>query len=79
MYNLNPEMVEMILLSKDNISYKFKCKVCGQVWWPNIKPKKAGELFGTSDYYQSAWQCPNGCKLEDLERKHYREAIKSES
>jgi len=66
MYNENPEMVEMILLSKDNISYKFKCKVCGTVWFPGIKPKKAGELFGTGDYYRSAWKCPNGCKAKDL-------------
>lgn len=79
MYNENPKMVEMILLSRRNISYKFKCKVCGTVWFPGIKPKKKSEISGTGDYYRSAWKCPNKCTLKELEQKHYREVIKSES
>ena len=63
MKNRNPKMVE--IRGKDNIS--FKCKVCGQVWYKPPLSKKFN------------WQCPNGCTLEDLEQKHYKEVIRSES
>jgi len=56
-------MVE--IQGKDNIS--FKCKVCGQVWYKPPESKKFD------------WQCPNGCTLKELEQKHYREVIQSES
>ena len=64
--NRNPKMVK--IRGKGNIS--FKCKVCGKVWYKHPLSKRF------------SWQCPNGCKLEDLkdkEREHYREVIKSES
>ena len=67
MYNLNPKMIEIIWF-KDSNSYKFKCKVCGQEWLPSIKPKKKSEIFGTGDFYRSAWKCPNGCKAKDLKK-----------
>ena len=53
MENPNPNVVEIL----DERSYgglMFKCKVCGQVWFPSI-------LTGGS-INRSAWQCPNGCK-----------------
>ena len=66
MKNRNPKMVE--IRGKDNIS--FKCKVCSAVWYKAPLSKRF------------SWQCPKGCKIDDLEykeREHYREVIKSES
>ena len=61
MKNRNPKMVK-ILNDRD---LQFKCKVCGQVWFPESK--------------RISWQCPNGCTLEELKQKHYEEVIRSES
>lgn len=59
MRNSNPKIVEIL----DDRNLKFKCKVCGQVWWPNIKPDSGGRL------YRGAWQCPNGCEERDLKKE----------
>lgn len=55
MKNGNPKMVEIL----NERGLIFKCKRCGQVWYPNHTPE--GRLRW------GAWQCPNGCKLKDLE------------
>ena len=65
MYNENPKMVEIIFF-KDSYSFKFKCRACGQEWLPSQKPKKPDEVFSDSDLFKSSWQCPNGCKAEDV-------------
>ena len=46
MRNRNPKIVEIL----DEKKLKFKCKICGQVWWPGILP--GGRLAHKS------WQCP---------------------
>ena len=48
MRNRNPKIVE-ILNERD---LQFKCKKCGQVWFPKSK--------------RISWQCPKGCKAKDL-------------
>ncbi|MBA7514251.1 hypothetical protein ES705_06276 [subsurface metagenome] len=59
------EMVEISIRTYSffGIKYKdemvFKCKVCNQVLHPQFDSE--GRTV------RSAWQCPNGCKLKDLE------------
>jgi uncharacterized Zn finger protein len=53
MRNSNPDIVEVIM---DGVRVMFRCKDCGQVWLPSIKPESHGRL------YRGSWQCPNGCK-----------------
>jgi len=50
MRNRNPKIVKIL----DERNLKFKCKVCGQIWYPTIK--LGGRLA------RNSWQCPNGCK-----------------
>jgi len=38
----------------DAVKGKMKCKVCGKVWFANLK--RDGR------YQRGAWQCPYGCK-----------------
>jgi predicted nucleotidyltransferase len=45
MKNRNPKIVEII----DDIDLVFKCKKCGQIWYP--------------DSNKISWQCPNGCRV----------------
>ncbi len=52
MRNRNPSMVE-IIWSLDKTNFKFKCKVCGQIWWRYPGSERLG------------WQCPKGCKLKE--------------
>jgi len=59
------EMVEIRFLTYSffGIKYKnemvFKCKVCGQVLYP--------QCGSDGRAVRNSWQCPNGCKLKDLE------------
>ncbi|MBA7490762.1 hypothetical protein ES702_01305 [subsurface metagenome] len=52
MRNQNPKIVEIL----DEHNLRFRCKKCGQVWSPIIKPDSGGK------FYRGGWQCPNGCK-----------------
>lgn len=56
MKNENPKMVEIL----NERTLEFKCKICGRKWFPSIL--SGGRLA------RGSWQCPNGCKLEDLEK-----------
>ena len=47
MRNSNPKLVEIL----DNRNLKFKCRVCGQIWYPDSK--------------RISWQCPNSCRAMD--------------
>jgi hypothetical protein len=57
MRNLYPRTVEIL----DHRDLKFKCKICGQIWFPSIK--SGGRL------YRSSWECPSGCKESDLKKE----------
>ncbi len=59
MRNMNPKIVEILHDGSAGPGAKFRCKVCGQVWWPNIRPDSGGR------FYRGSWQCPNGCKPEE--------------
>jgi len=48
--NANPEIVEIL----DYNCPRFKCKICGKIWFPKIL---AGGRFAPG-----SWQCPEGCK-----------------
>ena len=37
-----------------------ECKVCGKRWLANIK--------SGGKYYRGSWQCPNGCKLDEIKK-----------
>jgi hypothetical protein len=39
---------------------EMECKICGARHFANIRPGSGGH------YYRGAWQCLNGCRLEDL-------------
>jgi hypothetical protein len=54
MRNSNPKIVEIL----DDSNCFFRCKLCGTCWWPMLNP---GGRFK-----RGSWQCPNGCKKEDL-------------
>lgn len=41
-----------------------ECPVCGHRHLANIKPDSGGH------YYRRSWQCPNGCKLEDIKNSN---------
>jgi hypothetical protein len=40
-----------------------ECKVCGARHFSSIKPDSGGK------YYRGSWQCVNGCRLENIEKK----------
>jgi len=48
--NRNPKMVEIL----DYNSPRFKCKKCGQIWFP--------EILAEGRFAPGSWQCPAGCK-----------------
>jgi hypothetical protein len=50
MINMNPKIVEILHDGSVGPSAKFRCKVCGIIWYPNIKPDSGGE------FYRGAWQ-----------------------
>lgn len=56
MKNSNPEIVEIM----DDYPPKFRCKKCGVVWLPNIRPDSNGR------FYRGSWQCPYGCKPDTI-------------
>jgi len=58
--NRNPEIVEIL----DKRPLKFRCRKCGQVWWPSIEPGRK--------IHPSAWQCPRGCKPQKKDEKGVR-------
>ncbi|MBA7585534.1 hypothetical protein ES708_27518 [subsurface metagenome] len=55
MRNENPKMVE--ILNEETL--ELRCKKCGRKWFPGIL--SGGRLV------RGSWQCPEGCKLKDLE------------
>lgn len=42
---------------------KMKCEVCGYEHYAMIKPDSNGS------FYRGSYQCPNGCKTEEIKRK----------
>ncbi|MCJ7813063.1 hypothetical protein MUP95_07090 [bacterium] len=60
--NKNPYIVE--ILSNDPV--KFRCKICGQIWYPEWSPSSKN-----TELPFESWQCPNECgKKEDKENIH---------
>jgi len=53
MKNRNPKIVE-IVWNESKTEFKLKCRKCGQVWLPSLKPD--------GRFARGNWQCPNGCK-----------------
>ncbi|MBN2028743.1 hypothetical protein JW824_00720 [bacterium] len=50
--NKNPDIVE--ILSNDPV--KFRCKICGQIWYPEWSPSST-----RTELPLECWQCPNEC------------------
>jgi hypothetical protein len=38
-----------------------ECRICGHTHFPMLRKDE--------HYVRGAWQCPNGCKLEDAQKK----------
>ena len=57
MENRNPKMVE--ILHEETL--ELRCKKCGRKWFPSIL--SGGRLA------RGSWQCPEGCRTEDLKEK----------
>lgn len=49
-------MTEKMGILVDAVKGKMKCKVCGKIWYANIRPNSGGK------FHRGSWQCPYGCK-----------------
>lgn len=58
MKNINKKIISDI--SSNTSHLMLKCKLCGQIWAPSIKPDSGGRM------YRGSWQCPRKCKLNPL-------------
>jgi hypothetical protein len=54
-------MTKKVMKLIDPYKGLLQCKVCGQLVFGMIKPDSGGH------FYRGTWQCPNGCRLEEIE------------
>ena len=66
--NMNPKMVKVLAagsrFAKNKRDFLFKCLKCGEVWDVTINLTGRGNKVP-----KKKWQCPEGCKLEDLKER----------